>query len=64
MKKHLTKHSQKYRKTIHWLIFLSATFAIAASIADASARQAIEIIMLNPENAQNSILEKSGYLPF
>ena len=64
MKKHLIKHSNKYRKTMHWLIFLSATFAIWATIADVSARQTMEIIMLNPEIAQNSILAKSGYLPF
>ena len=64
MKKHLIKHSHKYRKTMHWLIFLTASFAIAASIADVSAKQTMQAIMLNPEIAQNSILVKSGYLPF
>lgn len=64
MKKHLIKHSHKYRKTMHWLIFLTASFAVAATIADASAKQTMEVIMMNPEIAQNSILVKSGYLPF
>ena len=64
MKKHLKKHSHKIRNTMHWLIFLSASFALATSIADVSAKQTMELIMLNPEVAESSILVRSGYLPF
>jgi cytochrome b561 len=64
MKKHLEKHSHKIRNVMHWLIFLAASFAFAASIADVSAQYTMDVILKYPEIAENSILVKSGYLPF
>jgi hypothetical protein len=63
MRKLMLKHPLLLRDISHWAIFITAAIALATSIADVSAKQTMEIIMLYPELAENSMLVKVGYLP-
>jgi hypothetical protein len=63
MREFMLKHSLVLKDISHWAIFLATVFAFATTIADVSAKETMEIIMLHPELAENSMLVKVGYLP-
>jgi len=63
LKKHMKRNSLLLKNISHWAIFITAAFAVATSIADVSAKQTMEVILLHPEIAENSMLVKVGYLP-
>jgi hypothetical protein len=63
VKKYLKKHSDFIRNCSHWAIFIFASLAFATSIADVSAKQTMEILILNPELAEGSMLVTVWYLP-
>lgn len=63
LQKFMKKHTLICRDVSHWAIFLTASFAVATSIADVSAKETMKIIMKNPEIAEHSMLVKNGYLP-
>lgn len=59
----LKKHSNIIRNCSHWAIFILASLAVATSIADVSAKQTMELLILNPELAEGSLLVTVWYLP-
>lgn len=61
--KYLEKNSDFIRNCSHWAIFIFASLAFATSIADVSAKQTMEILILNPELAEGSMLVTVWYLP-
>jgi len=63
MRNFLKKHSDIIRNCSHWAIFILASVAVATSIADASAKQTMDILILNPELAEHSLLVTVWYLP-
>ena len=63
MKDFMKKHSNLIRNCSYWAIFLLASLAVSVSIADVAAKNTMEILILHPELAQNSMLVKVGYLP-
>lgn len=63
MQEFMKKHSNFIRNCSHWAIFILASLAFATSIADVSAKQTMEILILNPELAEWSLLVTVGYLP-
>lgn len=63
MIKFMKKHSNFIRNLAHWSIFIFASVAVATSIADVSAKQTMDLLIQNPELAENSILVKVWYLP-
>lgn len=63
LKKYMKKHSLIIRDICHWAIFIAATFAAATFIADISSKQTMEVFIIHPEIAENSLLLKVWYLP-
>lgn len=59
----MKKHSNFIRNCSHWAIFIFASLALATSMADVSAKNTMEILIVYPELAENSVLVTVGYLP-
>ena len=63
MVKFMKKHSDFIRNCAHWSIFIFASLAVATSIADVSAKQTMDLLIVNPELAEHSVLVTVWYLP-